>query len=127
MKKAHLSSDAPEPIGPYSQSIQAGNTLYISGQIALDPASGNLCITSIEEETNQVMKNIGAILKSAGLNYSHVVSCTVFVTDMNLFSRINEVYSVYFSEGIPPARALVQVSALPKFVNIEISAIAHFD
>ena len=73
------------------------------------------------------MKNIGAILASAGLNYSHVVSCSVFVTDMNLFARINAVYTLYFGEGIPPARALVQVSALPKFVNIEISAIAHFE
>ena len=127
MIKAHLTSDAPAPIGPYSQAVQAGTTLFISGQIAIDPATGSLMQATIEEETNQVLKNIGAILKAAGLSYKHVVSCTVFVTDMNLFSRINEVYSVYFSEGTPPARALVQVSALPKFVNIEISAIAHFD
>lgn len=127
MKKAILTSDAPAPIGPYSQAIRAGNTLYISGQIPIDPASGDLIITSIEEETHQVLKNIGAILASAGLNYTNVVSCSVFVTDMNLFTRINAVYTLYFSEGIPPARALVQVSALPKFVNIEISAIAHFD
>lgn len=127
MKKAILTSDAPAPIGPYSQAVHAGNSLYISGQIPIDPASGDLIKTSIEEETHQVLKNIGAILASAGLNYTNVVSCTVFVTDMNLFSRINAVYTLYFSEGIPPARALVQVSALPKFVNIEISAIAHFD
>ena len=127
MKKVILTNEAPAPIGPYSQAVQAGNTLYISGQIAIDPSTGNLIDTNIEEETHQVLKNIGAILAAAGLNYSNVVSCSVFVTDMNLFSRINAVYTLYFSEGIPPARALVQVSALPKFVNIEISAIAHFD
>jgi len=127
MKKAILSTDAPAPIGPYSQAVSAGNTLYISGQIAIDPSTNELITAGIEEETHQVLKNIGAILASAGLNYTHIVSCSVFVTDMNLFSRINEVYTLYFKEGIPPARALVQVSALPKFVNIEISAIAHFD
>ena len=127
MKKAHLTSEAPAPIGPYSQSIQAGNTLYISGQIAIDPASGDLITGNIEDETHQVLKNIGAILKSAGLGYAHVVSCTVFVKDMDQFSRINNVYTQYFSEGHPPARALVQVSALPKYVNIEIAAIAHFE
>jgi 2-iminobutanoate/2-iminopropanoate deaminase len=127
MKRAHLTENAPAPIGPYSQAIEAGKTLYISGQIALDPATGELVTTSIEDETHLVLKNIGEILKSAGLTYQHVVSCTVFVTDMNLFSRINAIYTQYFSEGVPPARALVQVSALPKFVNIEISVIAHFD
>jgi 2-iminobutanoate/2-iminopropanoate deaminase len=127
MKRAHLTENAPAPIGPYSQAIEAGKTLYISGQIALDPATGVLVTTSIEDETHLVLKNIGEILKSAGLTYQHVVSCTVFVTDMNLFSRINAIYTQYFSEGVPPARALVQVSALPKFVNIEISVIAHFD
>jgi len=126
MKKAHLSPNAPAPIGPYSQAIQAGNTLYISGQIAINPPSGELILTNIEDETHQVLKNIGAILHAAGLDYKDVVSCTVYVKDMNLFSRINAVYSTYFSEGIPPARATVEVSALPKFVNIEIGAIAHF-
>ncbi len=127
MKKAHLTRNAPAPIGPYSQAIQAGNTLYIAGQIAIDPQTGELNTSNIEDETHLVLKNIGAILNSAGLNYTHVVSCTVFILDMNLFSRINAVYTTYFSEGVPPARALVQVSALPKFVNIEIVAIAHFD
>ena len=127
MKKAHLTQDAPAPIGPYSQSVQAGNILFISGQIAIHPPSGELIIDTIEDETHQVLKNLGAILQSAGLNYKHVVSCTVFVKDMNLFARINAVYTTYFSEGVPPARALVEVSALPKFVNIEIAAIAHFD
>jgi len=127
MKKAILTADAPAPIGPYSQAVHAGNTLYISGQIAIDPATGELVTSGIEDETHRILKNIGAILASAGLNYTHVVSCSVFVTDMNLFSRINAVYTLYFNEGIPPARALVQVSALPKFVNIEIAAIAHAD
>ena len=127
MKKAHLTFDAPAPIGPYSQAIQAGNILYISGQIAIDPVSGNLITENIEDETHQVLKNIGAILKGAGLDYVHVVSCTVFVKDMDQFSRINSVYTQYFSEVQPPARALVQVSALPKYVNIEIAAIAHFE
>ncbi len=126
MKKPHLTNDAPAPIGPYSQSIQAGDMLYISGQIAIDPASGDLIVSNIEDETHQVLKNIGAILKTAGLNYTDVVICTVFVNDMNLFSRINAVYATYFHQGVPPARATVQVSALPKFVNIEIAAIAHF-
>ena len=126
MKKAILSPKAPAPIGPYSQAIKAGKSLYISGQIAIEPASGNLITSTIEDETHQVLKNIGAILNAADLDYGDVVSCTVFVNDMNLFSRINDVYATYFSEGIPPARAMVQVSALPKFVNIEISAIAHF-
>ena len=127
MKKAVLSQDAPAPIGPYSQAIQAGNQLYISGQIAINPSSGELITSNIEDETHQVLKNIGAILNEAGLDYTHVVSCTVFVNDMNLFARINSVYTLYFNTGTPPARALVQVSALPKFVNIEIAAIAHFD
>lgn len=126
MKKAILTPNAPAPIGPYSQAIKAGKTLYISGQIAIEPSTGDLITTTIEDETNQVLKNIGAILNTADLDYSDVVSCTVFVTDMNMFSRINAVYTKYFSEGVPPARALVQVSALPKFVNIEISATAHF-
>src|SRR4030095_551768 len=126
MKRAHLTSEAPAPIGPYSQACQVADILYISGQIAIEPSSGDLITGNIEEETHQVLKNIGAILKSAGLGYADVVSCTVYVKDMNLFSRINAVYSTYFSEGIPPARATVEVSALPKFVNIEQGAIDHF-
>lgn len=125
MKKVILTPFAPAPIGPYSQAIQAGNTLYISGQIAIDPATGDLISTDIEAETHQVLKNIGAILTAAGLTYSHVVSCTVFIKDMELFSRINAVYTTFFNSDVPPARALVQVSDLPKHVNIEISAIAH--
>ena len=118
-------TNAPAPIGPYSQAIQAGDTVYISGQIAIDPSTGDLITSSIEEETHQVLKNVGAILEAAGLTYENVVSCSVFIKDMELFGRINAVYTTYFSAGIPPARALVQVSDLPKHVNIEISAIAH--
>ncbi len=125
MKKAILTTNAPAPIGPYSQAIQAGDTVYISGQIAIDPSTGDLITSSIEEETHQVLKNVGAILEAAGLTYENVVSCSVFIKDMELFGRINAVYTTYFSTGIPPARALVQVSDLPKHVNIEISAIAH--
>jgi 2-iminobutanoate/2-iminopropanoate deaminase len=126
MKKAILTKNAPAPIGPYSQAIQAGETVYISGQIAIDPATSDLITSSIEEETHQVLKNLGAILEAAGLTFDHVVSCSVFIKDMDLFSRINEVYTIYFSNGTPPARALVQVSDLPRHVNIEISAIAQF-
>lgn len=126
MKQAILTENAPAPIGPYSQAIKAGNVLYISGQIAIDPATGELLNNDIETETNRVMKNIEAILHQAGLNFEHLVSCSVFVKDMNLFSRINAVYAAYFEGLVPPARALVQVSALPRLVNIEISAIAHF-
>lgn len=125
MKKAILTTNAPAPIGPYSQAIQAGDTVYISGQIAIDPSTGDLITSSIEDETHQVLKNVGAILEAAGLTYENVVSCSVFIKDMELFGRINTVYTTYFSAGIPPARALVQVSDLPKHVNIEISAIAH--
>ena len=125
MKKAILTTNAPAPIGPYSQAIQAGDTIYISGQIAINPSTGDLITASIEEETHQVLKNVGAILDAAGLSYENVVSCSVFIKDMELFGRINAVYTTYFSAGIPPARALVQVSDLPKHVNIEISAIAH--
>lgn len=126
MKKAILTTNAPAPIGPYSQAIQSGNSLFISGQIAIDPATNDLITGSIEDETHQVLKNIGAILKEAGLSYDHVVSNTVFVKDMGMFSRINTIYSLYFNSEVPPARALVQVTELPKYVNIEISTIAHF-
>lgn len=125
MKKAILTNAAPAPIGPYSQAIWAGNTLYISGQVAIIPGSGDLLTSSIEAETDQVLKNIGAILAEAGLTFDSVVSCTVFVKDMELFGRINAIYATYFQGGNPPARALVQVSDLPKHVNIEISAIAY--
>jgi len=126
MKKAILTNDAPAPIGPYSQAIQSGNILFISGQIAIDPATNDLITATIEDETHQVLKNIGAILKAAGLGYENVVSTSVFFKDMGLFGRINAIYSLYFNTDTPPARALVQVTELPKYVNIEISSIAHF-
>ena len=125
MKKAILTTSAPAPIGPYSQAIQAGQQLYISGQIALDPASGELVLESIEAETDQVLRNLGAILAEAGMGYQHLVSCTVFVKDMGMFGRINAVYEKYFEGMVPPARARVEVSDLPRHVHIEISAIAY--
>ena len=124
MKKVIIiTADAPAPIGPYNQAILAGYTLYISGQICIDPKSGELKKQDIREETHQVMKNLEAILKAAGMKFSQVVKTTIFITDMNRFSDINEVYGQYF-EGDFPARETVQVAALPKFVNVEISMIA---
>ncbi len=123
MKTIINTDKAPAPIGPYSQAVRHGNTLYVSGQIALDPESGNLVNESIESETRQVMKNLSAILHAAGLNFSNVVKCSIFVSDMNNFSKVNGIYGEYFSEN-PPARETVEVSALPKYVNVEISCIA---
>ena len=117
------SPNAPAPIGPYSHAVQAGNTLYISGQIALDAQTGNLVNDSIEAETHQVMKNMQAILAHAGMGFADVAKCTIFVKDMNNFARINEIYGSYFTLN-PPARETVEVSRLPKDVNVEISAIA---
>lgn len=117
------SADAPEPIGPYSQAVLKNNTLYVSGQIALDAATGNLVSNNIEAETNQVMKNLKAVLAAANLTFSNVVKCSIFVKDMNNFGKINEVYGKYFTEN-PPARETVEVSRLPKDVNVEISCIA---
>ncbi|MBB1287091.1 RidA family protein [Flavisolibacter sp. BT320] len=114
---------APAPIGPYNQAIFANGTLYISGQVCIDPQTSNLKNRDIQEETHQVMQNLKAILAEAGMSFSNVVKTTIFITDMNQFSEINEIYGKYFS-GDFPARETVQVSALPKFVNIEISMIA---
>lgn len=124
MKQIINSPKAPAPVGPYNQATLAGNTLYISGQIPIDPASGQLINDSIEAATRQVLSNIGNILEHAGFSFDHVVKCSVFVTDMNNFARINAVYAEFFKEENAPARELVQVGALPKFVDIEISAIA---
>lgn len=117
------SPNAPAPIGPYSHAVLAGNTLYISGQIALDAQSGNLVNDTIEAETHQVMKNLQAILETAGMGLSDVAKCTIFVKDLNNFAKINEIYGSYFTQN-PPARETVEVSRLPKDVNVEISAIA---
>ena len=114
---------APAPIGPYSQSVKAGGFLFISGQIAINPATGNVDAQSIEEETHQAMKNISAILTEAGLDFSAVVKTTIFLTDMALFGAVNEVYAGYLS-GNYPARETVAVKGLPKGVNVEISMTA---
>ncbi len=116
-------SQAPAPIGPYNQAIQTGNLLFISGQICIDPATGELKKTDLQEETHQVMKNLAAILQEAGLSFDHVIKTTIFLTDMNRFTEVNEVYGKYFEKDFP-ARETVQVAALPKFVNVEISMIA---
>jgi 2-iminobutanoate/2-iminopropanoate deaminase len=116
-------TDAPAPIGPYNQAILSGETLYISGQICIDPQTGTLKNKDVQEETHRCMQNLKAILQAASMNFSNVVKTTIFITDMHSFSEINEVYGKYF-EGDFPARETVQVSALPKFVNVEISMIA---
>ena len=116
-------AQAPAPIGPYNQAIQTGNFLFISGQVCIDPSTGNLKNKDIQEETHQVMHNLKAILHEAGMDFSNVVKTSIFITDMNRFAEMNEVYGKYFTDKFP-ARETVQVSALPKFVNVEISMIA---
>lgn len=127
MKKIIKTDKAPAPVGPYNQAIIHNDTLYASGQIALDPVSGTLITETIEAETTQVMSNVQAILEEAGLSFKDVVKVSVFVTDINNFGRINAVYATYFEEAAAPARELVQVVALPKGGNVEISVIAAFD
>jgi 2-iminobutanoate/2-iminopropanoate deaminase len=122
-KTVVYSAQAPEPIGPYSQAIQSGNMLFISGQIAIQKSSGNLITGNIEQETRQVMENLGEILKAAGMDFSQVVKSTIFLKDMNNFPKVNEVYGQHFQQQ-PPARETVEVSRLPKDVNVEISCIA---
>jgi 2-iminobutanoate/2-iminopropanoate deaminase len=124
MKTIIETSAAPSPVGPYNQAIFAGNTLYISGQIAIHQPTGEIINATIEEETKQVMENLGHILKEAGLGYENIVKCSVFVSDMHQYAAINSVYSTYFNDDTAPARELVEVANLPKFVNVEISAIA---
>ncbi len=124
LEKIVISSpDAPAAIGPYSQAIKVGNTLYCSGQIAIDPKTGELVNETIEAETEQVLRNLGAVLKAGGMDYSDVVRATVYMSNMENYGRINSVYAKYFTEK-PPARAAVQVANLPKYVNVEISCIA---
>lgn len=115
--------EAPAPIGPYSQAVRAGDFLYCSGQIAIDPGTGQLVQDDIEAETHRVMKNIGGLLGAAGADFSHVVKTSIFLKDMNDFARVNTVYGSYFS-GDFPARETVQVSVLPRNVNVEISVTA---
>ncbi len=121
-KQIIYSSEAPEPIGPYSQAVLAGNTLYVSGNIALD-TEGNLINENITEETHAVMKNMEAVLRKAGFGFENVVKCSIFVKSMGDFVAVNEAYGQYFKEN-PPARETVEVSMLPKNVNVEISCIA---
>ncbi len=122
-KEIIYSAQAPEPIGPYSQAVKAGNMLFVSGQIAIDRATGVIVSSSIQHETTQVMVNLEAILKQAGTNFVNVVKCSIFLKDMNSFPIVNEVYGKYFPSN-PPARETVEVSRLPKDVNVEISCIA---
>ena len=123
MKKAIQIPHAPAPVGPYSQAIQAGGMLFVSGQIPLNPATGELEMDSIEEATHRVMKNIVALLEAAGLDIEQVVKTSIFLKDLNDFQAVNTIYASYFP-GIPPARETVQVARLPLDVNIEISCIA---
>jgi 2-iminobutanoate/2-iminopropanoate deaminase len=122
-KNTIYTTQAPEPIGPYSQAILAGNTLYVSGQIALDAHTNQLVNDTIETETAQVLKNMRSILQVAGFDFEHVVKCTIFLKDFNDFATVNAIYAKAFSKQ-PPARETVEVSRLPKDVNIEISCIA---
>jgi 2-iminobutanoate/2-iminopropanoate deaminase len=124
MSKSIINSkNAPAPIGPYSQAVKSNGTLYVSGQIAIDPVSGNMVLGDIVKETQQVMKNLKAILTESGMDFSNVVKCSIFVKDLNNFATINSVYGEYFTSE-PPARETVEVSRLPKDVNVEISCIA---
>jgi 2-iminobutanoate/2-iminopropanoate deaminase len=123
MKEIIFSKEAPAPIGPYSQAVKAGNTLFVSGQIALDPDTGGLINENITEETHAVMKNLEAVLRAAGYGFGDVVKCSIFIKNMDQFGTINEAYGQYFKAN-PPARETVEVSRLPKNVNVEISCIA---
>lgn len=124
MKKIINTQNAPAPIGPYSQAILIGNTLYTSGQIAINPKNGELVLDSIPVETKQVMENLKAVITAADMTFENVIKTTIFISDMHNFSAINEVYSTYFNTDTAPARETVEVANLPKFVNVEISVIA---
>ncbi len=124
MKKIIFTDKAPAPIGPYNQSVLMGNTLYTSGQIALDPSTMELVLDDIETETKQVMENMKAVLEAADMTFEHVVKTTIFIMNMGDFAKINTVYGSYFDEATAPARETVQVACLPKNVNVEISMIA---
>ncbi|HEX5743638.1 MAG TPA: RidA family protein [Flavobacteriaceae bacterium] len=124
MKKIINTPNAPAPIGPYNQAVVYGNTIYISGQIPLNPATGELVMDSIQSETKQVMENLKAILEVAEMTFENVVKASLFISDMNNFADINEIYGAYFNNETAPARETVQVAGLPKNVNVEISMIA---
>ena len=124
MKKIINTPHAPAPIGPYSQAVLLGNMLYTSGQVAIDPKTGELVMDDITTETKQVMENMKAVLEAAGMDFSNVIKTSIFISDMENFSKINEVYATYFDEATAPARETVEVANLPKYVNVEISMIA---
>ena len=124
MKKIINTTKAPAPIGPYNQAVLSGNTLYTSGQIALDPETMKLVLDDIKTETKQVMENMKAVLAAADMTFENVIKSSIFISDMNNFSQINDVYGSYFNEATAPARETVEVANLPKFVNVEISMIA---
>lgn len=124
MKKIIFTEKAPAPIGPYSQAVLTGNTLYTSGQIAINPATGELVLDNIETETKQVMENMKAVLEAAEMTFENVIKTSIFISDMNDFAKINGVYGAYFNEKTAPARETVQVACLPKNVNVEISMVA---
>lgn len=123
MKKVIQTENAPAPIGPYNQAILVDNTLYVSGQIAINPATSQLVMDTLEEETHMVMKNLKAVLNAADMDLTHVVKCSIFISDMDNFSAINEIYGSYFTSDFP-ARETVEVACLPKKVNVEISCVA---
>lgn len=123
-KKIVYTANAPTPIGAYSQAVWAGNMLFLSGQIAINPTTNTLTIATIEEETTQVMENIKAVLTEAGLTFNQVIKASIFLSDMNMFGQVNKIYGSYFDEKNAPARECVAVATLPKHVNVEISIIA---
>ena len=124
MKKIIFTEKAPAPIGPYNQAVLVGNTLYTSGQIAINPETNELVLDTIEDETKLVMENLKAVLEAAEMTYENVVKVSIFISDMNNFAKINTIYGSYFNEATAPARETVEVACLPKNVNVEISAIA---
>ncbi|HBY67406.1 MAG TPA: reactive intermediate/imine deaminase [Flavobacteriaceae bacterium] len=124
MKKIIQTNNAPAPIGPYNQAVLKNGMLYTSGQIAIDPKTGNLVTDDIKAETKMVMENMKAVLAEADMTFEHVLKSSIFISDMNNFTAINEVYATYFDEATAPARETVEVANLPKFVNVEISMIA---
>ncbi len=124
MKQIITTKNAPAPIGPYNQAVLTGNMLFTSGQIAFNPETGDLVLDDIKTETKQVMENLKAVLEEAKMTFENVVKTSIFISDMNNFTLINEVYGTYFNEATAPARETVEVANLPKFVNVEISMIA---
>ncbi|NJC24614.1 Rid family detoxifying hydrolase [Neolewinella antarctica] len=126
-RKVINTPNAPAPVGAYNQAIAHNGVLYVSGQIALDPNTGELLTDNLEVETRRVLDNLGAILTAAGSSFGQILKCSVFVSDIENFGKINSIYSEYFDEATAPARALVEVANLPKYVNVEISCIAAID